>query len=207
MNNRLSHLGLSLALAFAVSGCPVSEKESTPSQNSAAATEVDQGLLTAYVILEDTLSQEAKLGALGFLKKITFSRPVPEVDEIMYRLSDISERRLDELEELRNLAPDASASPDFMDPIGAAITSNATDAGMDEMLDPDGSFGIRFVFLQAQATRMISAIALAAAEIDPNERRRKWLTDLSAEFESLREELVVVVESYIRQEGEAQQED
>lgn len=206
MNERFSHFVPSLILALVLSGCPASDKEPTSNRKPAASAVVNQGLLTAYVLLEDTLSQEAKLGALGFLKRITFSRPVPEIDEIMNRLSDISKARLGELEELRQLAPDVSADPTHLDPIGEAITSNATQAGMDEMLDREGSFGIRFVLLQAQATRMVSAISMAAAEIETNARRKKWLTNLAEEFESIRDELVVVVEKYILQEGAAQQE-
>ena len=142
-------------------------------------------------------SNRRRLGGIGGclrypLKKITFSRPVLEIDEIMNRLSDISKARLGELEELRQLAPDVSADPTHLDPIGEAITSNATKAGMDEMLDREGSFGIRFVLLQAQATRMVSAISMAAAEIETNARRKKWLTNLAEEFESIRDELVVV---------------
>lgn len=204
MNDLSSHFVLSLILTFAVTGCPASDKEPTPNPKPAASAVVNQGLLTAYVLLEDTLSQEAKLGALGFLKRITFSRPVPEIDEIMNRLSDISKARLGELEELRQIAPDVSADPTHLDPIGEAITSNATQAGMDEMLDREGSFGIRFVLLQAQATRMVSAISMAAAEIETNARRKRWLTNLAEEFESIRDELVVVVEKYILQEGAAQ---
>jgi hypothetical protein len=204
INRRFSFVGLSLVLAFVVSGCPSSNEVKAPDHEKAASAAGNQGLLTAYVLLENTLSQESKLGALAFLKKITFRRPVPEIDEIMDRLSDISQERLDQLEELRQLAPDVSAPPTFTDPIGEAITSSATESGMDEMLDLDGSFGVRFVLLQAQATRMISAISLAAAEIETNERRKKWLTDLSKEFESIRDELVVIVEKYVLQQGAAQ---
>jgi hypothetical protein len=53
---------------------------------------------------------------------------------------------------------------------------------------------------------MVSAISLAAAEIETNERRKAWLLDLSKEFESIRDELVVIVEKYVLQEGAAQQE-
>ena len=187
-------------------GCDFIDGKDEADRLATASTAVDQGLLTAYVLLEDTLSQEAKLSALAFLKKITFRRPVPEIDEVMHRLSDISDERLEELEELRQLAPDVSRDPSFTDPIGEAITSSATDSGMDEMLDLDGSFGIRFILLQAQATRMVSAISLAAAEIETNERRKRWLMDLSKEFESIRDELVVIVEKYVLQDGAAQQE-
>jgi hypothetical protein len=196
---------LLLAASFAT-GCSFLAGFDQSDRPADSSTTVDQGLLTAYVLLEDTLSQESTLGALGFFKKITFSEPVPEIDEIMSRLSDVSSERLDELESLRALSPDVSGGPDNMDPIGEAITSNATGAVMDEMLDWDGSFGIRFIFLQAQATRMIGAIALAAAELEPNQRRKKWLTDLAEEYEAIRDELVVIVEQYVMQKGQGQQE-
>ena len=206
LGNRSLLFGLLLVLTVIVSGCPTSEKENETGGKPATSATGNQGLLTAYFLLEDTLSQEAKLGALGFMKKITFDRPVPEIDEIMNRISEVSKQRLAELEELRALAPDVSSDPEFMDPIGEAITSIATDAGMGEMLDRKGSFGIRFVLLQAQATRMVSAIALAAADVETNERRKKWLNDLSVEFESIRDGLVRVVGKYVRQEGAAQNE-
>ncbi len=196
---------LLILLAGGLPGCALVDGGFRGDRSVKEPASPDQGLLTAYVLLANTLSEESKLGALGFLKTITFHRPVPEVDEIMDRLSDISSDRLDELETLRSLSPDVSMGPKYMDPIGEAITSNATDAGMDEMLDFGGSFGIRFVFLQAQATRMVGAIAMAAAEIEPNQRRKKWLTDLAKEYESLRNELVVIVEQYIMQEGDAQE--
>lgn len=207
MDRRFLSVSASLVMALLFSGCPVVESENAQSEKKPAAAEVDQGLLTAYFLLEDTLSQEKHLGALGFLKKITFSRPVPEIEELMHRLADLSKELLDELEELRKLPPDVSAAPNDMDPIGDAITSNATGEGVEEMLNINGSFGIRFILLQAQATRMVSAIALAAVDLETNERRKKWLKDVARDFESIRDELVVIVEKYVLQEGAAQQED
>jgi len=75
-----------------------------------------------------------------------------------------------------------------------------------EMIEIGGSFGVRFVFLQAQATRMVYAIATAGAEIEPNERRAEWLRRLAAEYEGYRDELVGIVEKYILQQGAAQKE-
>jgi len=164
-----------------------------------------QGLLTAYMLLEDTLSQEAKLDWLALLKTITFRSPVPEIKDLMERIADTSDERLDELAALRTLPPDVSADPDYTDPIGDAITGYATESGMDEMLDLQVLFGTRFILLQAQATRMISAISRAAADRETNEQRRKWLLDLAAEYESIRDEFVVVIADYVLQRGEAQQ--
>jgi hypothetical protein len=190
-------LALVAGLSFA-GGCPQSDDGK---RARTASSGPDQGLLTAYELLEDTLREEARLGMLGVLKKITFQRPVPEIDEMMKRLSETSKARLEELEELRALPPDVTQPPDFSDPIGEAITSNATKLGTGEMVEIGGSFGVRFVLLQAQATRMVHAIAAAAAEIESNERRRKWLTDLGDEYEGYRDELVVIVEKYILQQG------
>lgn len=163
------------------------------------------GLVTAYALLEDTLDQESKLAALAFLRKVTFREPIPEIDELMTRLARISDERLEELEQLRALSPDVShAAPAA--PIGDTITANATHKGTREMLGREGSFGVRFVFIQAQATRMVAAISESAAGIEPNERRKTWLLALAAEFEGIRDELVAIIEDYIRQEGAGQQE-
>ena len=171
-----------------------------------ATSSTDQDLLTAYQLLEDTLREESRLGLLGVLKKITFRRPVPEIEDIMKRLSKTSKQRLEELEELRVLSPDVSAEPDSNHEIVSSITSYATTAGRGEMVEIGGSFGVRFVLLQAQATRMVYPISTAGAEIEPNQRRAQWLTTLAAENEGYRDDLVVIIERYILQQGAAQAE-
>jgi hypothetical protein len=191
-----------LALVWIVSSCALLGDEKASADGLSG---VDQGLLTAYVLLEETLAEESKLGALAFLKKVTFDRPVSEIDDLMRRLSRVSKQRLKELEALRRLPPDVSGGPASVDPIGEAITTNATSKGMGEMLAREG-FGIRFILLQAQATRMVHAISTAAAERETHERRRKWLMDLGEEFEAFRDELVTILELYILQKGAAQQE-
>ena len=178
--------------------CPMAQEEAAKKPTAGRS---DQGLLTAYELLESTLGEEAQLGLLGIFKRFTFQRPVPEIEDIMKRVGATSKKRLEELEDLRKIAPDVSSAPDFTDPIGEAITSGATNSGMKEMVDFGGSFGIRFIFLQAQATRMVNAIASAAAEIETQKERKKWLMDLGAEYEGFRDELVVIVEKYILQEG------
>ena len=62
------------------------------------------------------------------------------------------------------------------------------------MIFSDGSFNIRFVFLQAQATRMISVIAKQTALIDTNTGRQKWLNRVSEEYEGYRNDLVAAFE-------------
>ncbi len=175
-----------------------------PTADPVPAQESNRDLLIAYGILSDTLADESKLDTLLLLKRVTFSRPVPEIEDIMKRLAASAEERAEELEELRTLEPDVSAEPVGVDAIGAAITGAAKEAGTDEMLGGD-SFGIRFVLLQAQATRMVAAIAEAAAGMETLPERSAWLTSLAAEYEGFREELIDVVEKYVLQEGAAQQ--
>jgi len=58
------------------------------------------------------------------------------------------------------------------------------------MLFPDGAFDIRFLFLQAQATRMASLIAAQTAKTDPDPARKTWLKEVSEQYEKFRGELV-----------------
>ena len=65
-----------------------------------------------------------------------------------------------------------------------------SEAGEHEMLFPDGAFDIRFLFLQAQATRMVSVMAAQVAKVDPNPERKAWLNEVSSQYEKFRNELV-----------------
>ena len=78
--------------------------------------------------------------------------------------------------------------------IGNAIQAAAKWEGTKEMLFPEGQFDMRFILLQAQATRMISVIAEQAAKIDPNPEREKWLEAVSKEYADYRENLLQTVE-------------
>jgi hypothetical protein len=166
----------------------------------------NEDLLTGYGLLADVLSDESQLGALVLLKKLTLRAPVEEVEAIARKLGAASKRRSAELEELRSLAPEVSGAPAVRSPLGDAITRLAKEAGTDELLDRDLAFSLRFVLLQAQATRMVAAMALATAESDPNPKRKAWLGELAEEYEGYREELIAVLGLYLRGEGAAQRE-
>ncbi len=167
-----------------------------------------EDLLTGYDLLADVLSDESQLGALVFLKKLTLRAPVEDVEAIAGKLGAASKRRSAELEELRSLVPVVSGAPAVRSPLGEAITRLAKEAGTDELLDRDLGFSLRFVLLQAQATRMVAAMALATAESDPNPnpKRKAWLGELAEEYEGYREELVAVLELYLLGEGASQRE-
>ena len=82
----------------------------------------------------------------------------------------------------------------------------AKDAGKEEMLG-DSDFDLRFMLLQAQATRMVSAMALAIAEYEPNAERKKWLGEVSREYEGYRDDIIEATLKYMSGKGAAQQND
>jgi hypothetical protein len=167
-------------------------------------TSAHEDLLMGYGILADTLSDESHLRALKLLKKVTFRGPVEEVGKAMDVLAKASKQRKNELEDLRKLAPDVTGEPATHSPIGDAITAVAKDVGTHEMLDRDGAFNLRFMLLQAQATRMVSAIATAIAEHEPNAERKKWLGAVASEYEGYRNQIVDVILKYVEGKGAAQ---
>merc|ERR1712176_819225 len=81
--------------------------------------------------------------------------------------------------------------------IGDSITGAAKWSGTYEMMRPlpGESWDVRFMLLQAMATRMVAAISSSTANIDPNPERSRWLHDVSDEYENIREQLVKAMES------------
>ena len=163
-----------------------------------------QDLLMGYTLLENTLNDESKLWALKILKKLTFRATADEVSSTMDRISTSASQRKKELKALRKLLPDVTGTPIKMSSIGDAITSAAKEVGTDEMLDKTIAFNLRFMILQAQATRMVSAMAAAIAKYDTNDERQKWLEIVSAEYEGYRDDIVNEIRKYIRGQGSAQ---
>jgi len=192
-----------LVPAFCGAGC---DRFTEPSQPSAASVSSQEDLLIGYEILSDTLSDESQLGLLNLFKTLTFSGPVAEVDEILKTVRDASKKHSKELEKLRKLAPDVSAAPAANSPIGDAITAVAKEIGTDEMIHKrGGEFNVRFILLQAQATRMVAAIATAIAKFDPNAERQAWLESVATEYEAYRDEMIEIIRKYVRGRGAAQQ--
>lgn len=150
-------------------------------------------LRVGYALLEESLTAEADLKWLLWLRELTLQGPAKEVERLMTTIREASGKRANELATLRKLPPDVTGEgPASL--IGNAIQAAAKWEGTKEMLFPDGQFGMRFIFLQAQATRMISVIAEQAAKIDPNPEREKWLEAVSKEYADYREDLVKTVE-------------
>ena len=160
-----------------------------PPASAETPTETSSDLLIGYSLLDTTLSGEGMLKWLLFARKATFQSPAKATQDLLTRISEASAARSEELKKLRKLVPEATGTPP-PSPIGDAIQDAATEAGTHEMLFPDGAFDIRFLFLQAQATRMTSVIAAQTAKIDPNPKRQAWLKEVSQQFDQFRDELV-----------------
>jgi hypothetical protein len=163
------------------------------------ATHAD--LLIGHNLLQDSLSGEGGLGMLRVFEELTFGHVGEDVQNLMKALGKVSRQRADELKKLRALEPDVSGKPP-PSPIGDAIQAAAEEAGKHDMLHPDGTFSVRFLFLQAQAARMISVIAEQAAKIEPNAERRKWLKALAKEYAGYHDVVVTVVEKHSRFRGD-----
>ena len=169
--------------------CLLSPQIATAQPPTSASAERDANLLVGYSLLDSTLSGEGMLKWLLLARKVTFQSPAKATQDLLTEISETSAARSKQLERLRKLNPPATGTPP-PSPIGDAIQTAATEAGTHEMLFPDGAFDIRFLFLQAQATRMASVIAAQTAKIDPNPERKAWLNEVSKQYEGFRDELV-----------------
>jgi hypothetical protein len=182
---RAAPLALLAAVALAWGGC-----HQLPVAANGLSAERQQDLLIGYGLLADTLSDESRLGSLDTFKTLTLNAPNDAIAKHMKTLSDASERRAAQLSKLRKREPSVSAKPAQESAIGDAITDVAKEFGKSEMLSRKGGFDVRFVLVQAQATRMVAAMAKATARFDPNPERKAWLKELAAEYEGYRGDLI-----------------
>jgi hypothetical protein len=182
-------LGLLIgAVLLMLAGCCGRQPAAESTAESNARTQQD--LLIGYGLLADALSDESRLSTLDLFKTLTFNAPNDAMSTMMKNLSEASKRRAGELPKLRHLKPDVSDNPATESPIGDAITAVAKEFGKSEMMSRNGGFDVRFVLLQAQATRMVTAMATATARFDPNPKRKAWLKSLAAEYEGYRNDII-----------------
>jgi hypothetical protein len=173
-------------LLAALVGChPPAAETTTP-----LSVRTHEDLLIGYSLLADTLKDESRLGTLDFFKTLTLDAPNDAIAKLMKTLSDASKHRAGELSRLRQLPPKVSGKPTQESPIGDAISAVAKEFGKSEMLSRDGGFDVRFVLVQAQATRMVAAMATATARFDPNQERKVWLREVASEYEGYRGDLI-----------------
>jgi hypothetical protein len=184
---RVQAPALWVLLLWACAGCA---RPAPPVATGGLSAERHQDLLIGYGLLADTLSDESRLGTLDVFKTLMLDAPNDEVSKLMKTLSDASEKRAAQLAKLREQAPKVSQKPAEDSAIGDAINDIAKDLGKSEMLSRKGGFDIRFVLVQAQATRMVAAMAKATARFDPNPERKVWLKELAVEYEGYRGDLI-----------------
>lgn len=178
------------ALLWPLASCHRRPAPTASDATAGVSEQTREDLLIGYTLLADTLAEESRLGTLDFFKTLMFDAPNDAIGKIMKTLSDTSKQRASELSKLRRLAPDVSQKPTKDSPIGEAITAVAKEFGKSEMLSRSGGFDVRFVLVQAQATRMVAAMATATARFDPNAERKTWLRHLAAEYERYRGDLI-----------------
>lgn len=188
--------GRSLALLVAgiltLAGCGLATHDPKPAPQSESKRQAD--LRMGYSLLADALTDESRLRMLELFKKITLDGPSDQVDALVDKIDTTSEKRSAQLEKLRALDPNVTGTPPSDSQIGDAIRLIAEELGKDEMLSREKDFDTRFLVLQAQATRMVAAMAKAIARFDPNEKRVKWLGELAAEYEGIRNELIAALQ-------------
>ena len=169
--------------------------------------------LIGYKILHHTLEKESQLKYLHWLRYATFRGPDDELKEIMTTIYNTSKKRMTELEQLWKIPyePIIQIENTPKSLIGDKIQSDVEYSSTIEMLSISSSsttsspssttksswkiWDIRFFFIQAQATRMVSGVATSIRKFERNNERRKWLTELAEEYENIREDLVTLMTS------------
>ena len=132
------------------------------------------------------------------LRQATFRGPSGVLKDIMTNIYNTSKERKNQLENLwaEPYYPIIGISHAPKSMIGDAIQSDVERSATFEMLSPflsikaSSSWDVRFILLQAQATRMISAVATSIRKFERNGERRKWLEELAMEYENMREDLI-----------------
>jgi len=164
-------------------------------KNNTEESDFDE-MLTGYKILHHTLGKEAQLQYLHWLRDATFRWPTGEFKRLFTQIHQLSKDRRKELESLFEMEPKISLAEAPKSKIGDAIQGAAEWSGTVELISPlyEKTFDIRFVFLQAQATRMISAIASSIQDLEQNPKRALWLLETAKEYEDIREQLIRAME-------------
>jgi len=182
-------MGLAVLSATGL-GCDQAQAPHADPQGAALSPEAREDLLTGYTLLANTLDDESNLGKLELFKKLTLDAPNTSIAKLMDDLSHVAEVRAKELAELRRRAPEVTGKPEKRSPIGDAINETAQDFGKSDLMSRNGGFDVRFVLVQAQATRMVAAMSSALARFDPEPKRKAWLRDLARDYEGHRADLV-----------------
>ena len=168
----------------------------------------------SYKILHHTLKKESQLKYLHLLRQVLIyrGRPLGAIDGIMAVIYDTSRVRAKELEILFDepYVPRITLRDAPQSAIGDSIQNDVEKSSLHELvLSPflfpfvskttssssssdlkSENWIVRFIFIQAQATRMVVALSASLIKFETNQVRKNWLTKLSAEYETIRETLI-----------------
>jgi hypothetical protein len=172
--------------------------------NNNSNDEQHRELLVGYKILNHTLKKESQLKYLHWLRDVTFRGPKGSLKSILTTVYTTSQKRSNELETtLFGLFPVVAIDETPNSAMGDSIQDDVEKSSTMELVPlpslsssssskktSSAEWGVRFVFIQAQATRMVVALATSLRKFEQNEERKQWLTELADEYEAIRESLV-----------------
>jgi hypothetical protein len=184
-----------------------------PNNNNKNNVEQHGELLVGYKILHHTLKKESQLKYLHWLRDATFRGPKGSLKTLLTTIYTTSQTRTNELEQnLFGLYPVVALHETPASAMGDSIQDDVEKSSTAELIplpslsssssssSPSSSsktnttpyleWGVRFVFIQAQATRMVVALATSLKKFEQNAERKQWLTELADEYEAIRESLV-----------------
>lgn len=179
---------------------PVAEIPSATS-NDKSSLEHDE-LLIGYKLLHHTLKKESQLKYLHWLRNASFRGPKGSLKSVLTTVYQTSQTRLQELEELfvdqspeilLKDAPKSAMGDSLQDDVEKSSTGELVPLPFSSSSSsslPHLEWGVRFGFIQAQATRMVVALSTSLLKFETNEDRKQWLIQLADEFEGIRETLV-----------------
>lgn len=162
-------------------------------------------LLIGYKILHHTLYKESQLKYLHWLRGVTFRGPKGSLKTIMTDIYETSQKRVHELDRrLFKEQPAIRIREAPVSAIGDSIQNDVEASSTAELVPLRSLFtssksssalslsewGIRFLLIQAQATRMVVGLSTSLRKLEQNTARKEWLTKLAAEYEAIREDLV-----------------
>jgi len=160
----------------------------------------NQELLVGYKMLHHTLKKEAQLKYLHWLREATFRGPKGSLKSVMTTIYKTSKSRKGELEALwKEYEPIILLQDAPYSAMSDSIQDDVEKASLGELIRlpsikkkgvPRLEWGVRFMFIQAQATRIIVALSTSLKKLEENEERKQWLTNLADEYEGIRESVV-----------------
>lgn len=158
-------------------------------------------LLIGYKLLHHTLKKESQLKYLHLLRDATFRGPKGSLKSILTTVHQTSKTRFHELEQLfvdespkilLKDTPKSVMSNSIQEQVEKSSTKELVPLPFSSSTSPlpHAQWGLRFVFIQAQATRMVVALATSLSKFEANAERKQWLRKVANEFEDIRETLV-----------------